>query len=301
MKRLLIFVGLLVSTLGHAQTVFDCEGFTASGSCSAAPTSTSEFWLGGSTNGATPGVSGSQVDLAPTGATHVAINLNYAYAAVPVQAFTATFTFVPNGQNVSFVLNNTTNNNNANGPHFTSGAGCEAAFFQAFGGATVLPNNIFAIEFDSYSPLTAGASFTYSSVQWYQAGISPCNPNDSGNNFPTKLPKISTSPVNLTTGQQNTTTGDTYSATITYDGNNVVVSLYDVTAGGSCPGSKCFSYTWTSVDIPTLVNGTTAWVGLAGATGLSGVAPLYINSFSYASGAASPRPQAPTNLSAAVS
>ena len=95
--------------------------------------------------------------------------------------------------------------------------------------------------------------------------------------------KISTSPVPLNSpaGTRDTTTGDTYSVTLNYTGTNLTMNMYDVTAGGSCPGASCFSHTWNYVYIPSLVSGTTAYVGFTGATGIASTYPLYINSFVY--------------------
>ena len=99
--------------------------------------------------------------------------------------------------------------------------------------------------------------------------------------------KASTSPVALNNRPGTallTTTKHTYSATITYDGSNLVFSMFDVTAGGACPVATCFTNTWTGVNIPTIVGGPTAWVGLAGSTGDPNTdSPLLINSFSYSS------------------
>ena len=64
-----------------------------------------------------------------------------------MQGFTSTFTFVPNGQNIAFVLQNNTPAGRL-WANFSSGAGCEAGFYQAFG-ITAPPNNIFALELDS--------------------------------------------------------------------------------------------------------------------------------------------------------
>ena len=150
-------------------------------------------------------------------------------------------------------------------PAFSSGAGCEAGFYQAFDQAP--PNNMFALEFDSWAYLGSVQSFSYSSVQIYQSGQSPCNPNDSGPGY-VLIDKISTSPVPLNSpaSSQGTSTGDTYSATVTYDGNNLTLNMYDVTAGGSCPGTRCFTYTWSNVNIPSLVGANTAWVGFTAGT-----------------------------------
>jgi hypothetical protein len=223
--------------------------------------------------------------------------LNY-QTQVNIQAFTASFTFIPNGQNIAFVIQNSNNNPYFNGSAFSAGAGCEAGFFQGYSQANP-PNNMFALELDSYSPLTNNGSFTYSSAQIYSSAPyvqCPCLPDSEcgTNNTPTAIDKISTAPVDLTTGSPNTTTGDTYSATVTYDGTNLTLNLYDVTAGGSCPGSNCFTNTWT-VDIPSSVDGNTAWVGIVGATGLPSNSPLYVGSLVYnvgtsTSGAPTPRP-----------
>jgi Chitobiase/beta-hexosaminidase C-terminal domain len=143
--------------------------------------------------------------------------------------------------------------------------------------------------FDGYSGNTAGKSiFSYSSVQLYQTGQSPCNPNDSAPHY-WGTNKISTSPVPLNSPSRlrNTTTGDTYSATISYDGTNLGLCLYDVTAAnGSCSSGTSgtgtyFQQTWSAVNIPSLVNGNTAYVGIAESTGIAPPASLYIVAFSY--------------------
>ena len=257
--------------------VINCpSGFASSGTCGVgAPNRKQPFAI--INGGANPGLSGSSVLLIPTGETHAVSGFNY-QTQVNAQAFTASFTFVPNGQNVAFVIQNSNNNPYFNGADFNAGAGCEAGFFQAFQAAP--PNNVFALELDSYSPLTLTGLFTYSSAQIYQSGQSPCLPNDGGPNY-LPINKISTSPVNLTTGSRDTTTGDTYSVNLSYNGSTLVMDMYDVTAGGACPGSRCFTHTWNDVEIPTWVGGDTAWVGFTAATGLVSKYPLYIQSFVY--------------------
>jgi hypothetical protein len=224
----------------------------------------------------------------PTGAVHAAMSLNY-QTPVDDQAFTASFTFVPNGQNIAFVIQNSNNNPYFNENVFSAGAGCEAGFFQGYS-QPYPPNTVFALELDSWSPLNNSSSFTYSSAQIYTsnpyvecpciggAGICGTNNSDSGN-----ITKLSTSPVPLNSpaSSQGTTTGHTYSAKLVYEGSNLTLNLYDVTAGGSCPGSSCFTKTWTDVNIPSSVDGNTAWVGFTGATGIPSSHPLYINSFVY--------------------
>jgi Chitobiase/beta-hexosaminidase C-terminal domain/Legume lectin domain len=283
--RTLVVLSLAVMMLAllipatHAQTVFNCPSFNgnASGACSAAPGgSSNEFRI---INGGN--LSGSGIDMVPSTSTHNSYGLWY-YAPVNVQAFTTSFTFVPNGQNFAFVVQHTTNAPGYEGNNSVSGAGCESGFYQAFVPPNVNPNNVFALEFDSYSPLTLNAPFTNSSVQIYQQNQSPCNPNDDGPNY-FLTNKFSTYPVsfNSPVSSQNTTTKDTYSATITYDGSNLTLNMYNVTAGGSCPGASCFTHEWSNVAIPSLVDSTTGYVGFDAGIGIPATYPQYINSFSY--------------------
>src|SRR5215475_5417704 len=112
MKRLALVIALLLSaTAAHAQTtVFNClSGFTATAGACQASTNTgggTKFWFGPNAEGS---FMGSALDILPTGATHEAGSAIY-QTPVNVQAFTSTFLFVPNGQNVSFMLENSNNN-----------------------------------------------------------------------------------------------------------------------------------------------------------------------------------------------
>jgi hypothetical protein len=287
----LLFV--LLALAGNAFAQIDCSsGFGSSGACGvgiigAGPKA---FFVQGSQSGSNPALVGSRVNLVPQAANHAALSLLY-QTKVNDQAFNTTFTFVPNGQNVVFMLENSNNNPTFNGPQFSSGAGCEADFYQAYGQANP-PNNVFAVDFDSYNP---DYSFTYSNVQVYQSNPyvqSPCVPPINGEKT---YPKISTYPVPLNSpvGTQNTSTGDTYSANLVYNGTSLILNLFDVTAGGSCPGSSCFTHTFTTdaagnpLNIPASVNANTAWMAFGGATGsLAGGSkyPLYISSVVYAEG-----------------
>jgi hypothetical protein len=303
--KLLLFLALLWALAppsAQAQVINCPSGFSSSGACGVSLIGAGgEPWaIVGGQNGSSPRLNGSQVLLVPNGAVHVGLSLNY-QTQVNVQAFAASFTFVPNGWNISFVINNSNNNPIFNGNNFSAGAGCEADFFQGFSQAAP-PNNVFALELDSYSPLTESGSFTYSSAQIYQSGQSPCLPNLGGTDF-TYVPidKISTSPVPLDSpaDAQGTSTGHTYSATISYDGSSLTLNLYDVTAGGSCPGPSCFTHTWTEdglgnpLDIPSIVGGDLAWVGFGGGTYQGSSYPLYVNSVVYNEGTTS-APPAPT-------
>jgi hypothetical protein len=286
MKQYLLLLGVILGTISSAsaQSISCPSGFSSSGSCgvSLVGAGGQPFALVGTTNGTTPGFNGSQINLIPSGATHAALSLNY-QTKVNVQGFTSTFRFVPNGQNVAFVIQNSNNNPSFNGAAFSAGAGCEGGFYQAFNQSP--PNNVFALELDSWSYLGSVQSFTYSSAQIYQSNQSPCNPNDSGPGY-VLIDKISSSPVPLNSpaNAQGTSTGHTYQATVTYDGSNLTLNMYDVTAGGACPGSKCFTNTWNNVNIPSWVGADTAWVGFTAATGETSNYPLYIDSFNFSEG-----------------
>lgn len=285
MKRLLVLTILaLLSCAAHAQSIFNCSAFNGnpSGACSVAqsyPVPTTDFWVrfeGGN-------IDGSIIDFVPVGATHNGEGLSYK-TTVGVQAFSTTFTFVPNGWNFAFVLQNDTSTPGYQGNDFASGASCEAGFYQD-DGVDPTPNNLFALDFDSSGYI--GGSFSYSTVQIYQQHQSPCQPNDGGGHW-TNTTKISTSPVPLNSpvGTQYSTTGDTYSATVTYDGSTVTLKMFDVTAGGSCPGASCFTNTWTNISIPSLVGGTTSYTGFTSGVGSGSPQtptqyPLYVNSWSY--------------------
>jgi len=284
----------------QAQVINCPSGFSSTGSCAVSTNNGQAFWLVGGPNGSSPGLSGSQVDILPTGTSHAAMSLMY-QTPVNVQTFSSTFTFVPNGQNLVFIINNSTNNPwGFNTNAFSAGAGCEADFFQGYS-QTNPPNDVFALEFDSVNPLVDGNSFTYSSVQIYTSNPyvqCPCQPSVEAcgtNNSDSPITKISTYPVSLNSPVNIwlTTTGDTYSASVTYDGSNFTLNLYDVTAGSFCPGPNCFTHTWTGVDIPASGGGNTAWVGLGGATrDAASSYPLYIKSFVYNEGTATSTPTA---------
>ena len=188
-------LGVLIPSYG--QTIFNCSSnFVAasSGTCSVygIGSGSPDFW-----QRTVPGVSGGQVELAAAGATHEAYSLIYK-AQVNVQAFTASYTFIPGGTAIGFVLTGTDNQPGYEGIDFVAGAGCEVGFFQAkdtgVGGES--PNKVFAISMDSLNALTPTTSFTYSNTQVYQATQNPCKPNDTDPTY-WNADAISTSPVPL--------------------------------------------------------------------------------------------------------
>jgi hypothetical protein len=265
------------------------------------PTASTDFFIN---NTGTGNVSASSLELVPANGGHAGWGLIY-YHPVSDLAFSTTFTFVPNGFNVALTLNNDyTPNGGSDFPWaFNAGAGGEAGFSQFAGASNMAPYNLFALELDSYSPLTNGGSFTYSSAQIYQSSQSPALPVAVGSTYPTYLPefatnKISTSPVSLNSPSETRASAspDTFSATVIYTGTNLTLHLYDVTKGGSCPGSSCFSYTWQGVNVPgiaggpwsdpidskTGVGGAYAYVGLNAGSSLGTGPALQILSWSYA-------------------
>jgi hypothetical protein len=295
-----VVVGVLASyaAAAHAQTVINCpSGFNSSATTACGigagwalnPNLPGVFNLSGArggTNPPTPGLSGTDVNLIPAGGVHFAYGFNNS-APVNVQAFTATFTFIPNGYNVAFVLNNNTLSDTSNGGQFknafSSGAGAEGGFYQAC--CNQWPNNVVALQFDQFLPLSANGSFSNSSVQLFGTTDMPINPGSGDGTWQhgEQINRISTSPVALNSPASTalTTTGDTYSVTVRYTGSAYTVSLYDVTAGGSCPGANCFTHTWKNINIPSLVAGNTAFVGINASTNASVPKDLYVRSLVY--------------------
>ncbi len=193
-------LGILLPSYGQGTAVFNCpSGFASSGSCGVDFTGyePAAFGIRGTADGSTPALSGTSVNMAPAGSQHTALGMLY-QTPVNVQAFSTSFTFQPNGVNLSFVVENSSNNQLlSSGSNFAGGAGCEGGFYQAFGGDPP-PASIFALMIDSDNANTVGSShFTYSSAQVYQQGESPCNPNDSQSPYASPQNKVSTSPVPL--------------------------------------------------------------------------------------------------------
>jgi hypothetical protein len=297
MKRWFLLCGLLLTAFAaQGQSIFNCPSFASTGACSAAQAGYSgNFQIRNGGN-----LSGSVIDMVPANSGHNGYNINY-YTQINVQAFTTTWTFVPNGQNVALILQNTTTQPGQQGNIFTTGAGCEASFYQ---GSTALPNwytpnFLWALEFSTQDWLTyASGAFSYSGVEIYQTMQNPCNPGQGSDTFAyAATSKISTSPVPLTgsscpsgqtcTNGQFSTSGDTYSATVSYDGYTANLCLYDVTAAnGSCSSGTSgtgtyFQHSWSGVYIPSIVGSTTAYVGLGSGVNIPNLPDLYVNSWSY--------------------
>jgi hypothetical protein len=305
---LAVFGSGLAISRAQAQNVFNCgpggtawvaaSGIGNTGTCYTIFGAGSAFaYARGTTNGSTPYLDSPWVNIAPLGSTHTGMSFAYMGntgsnpTTVNVQAFTEVVTFVPNGQYISLVWDNSN-------PGLPAGASAEGGFYQGECGSTCstysYPNKTIALMFDQYNPLTQSAgSFTYSSVQLYDAEslqppFLPVSSN-SGNYtyYPTN--KISTSPVALNSPATSagTSTQHTYSATVTYDGSNFSLCLYDVTAAnGSCSSGTSgtgtyFQHTWTNVLIPTIVGGTSGSLEIIESTGESSAYDLLVGNWSY--------------------
>ena len=108
------------SVTTSAEVINCSSGFAATGSCGVSVdgyTANSFLATGGPNVGAN--LSGSQLNMIPSGSTHSAVGTIY-QTAVNVQAFTATYTFVPNGWNIAFVIENNTNLSGNGGTSATS-------------------------------------------------------------------------------------------------------------------------------------------------------------------------------------
>jgi hypothetical protein len=289
--------------------IFNCSSFTTTAtSCGVGGIisgSGSAFKVVGTQNGVTPAVSGGAVVIAPSGGTHYALSMMY-QTAVNVAAFTTVMQFVSNNQNIAFTINNCANNGSSgfgtcggfNLANFSAGASCEGGFSQAFSG-NPYPYNVFALMFDQYGEIPAGGgTFGYSNVQIYQQNQSPCNPT-SGGVFASYTNKFSTSPVpmNSPATTQGTTTGDTYSATLNYDGSNLNLCMIDVTlANGTCNSTGTsgtgtfYQHSWANVSIPSQVGGTTGYIGIVGSSGEASTGNLAVTGWTYTVNSASASP-----------
>jgi hypothetical protein len=293
---------LIMPVLAGAQTaVFTCgtDGTAwnnTTGACGGAPgipgSTGYPFAFFGSAGGG-QGISSGVLTIQAAGITHTPGNVNRTSGAVNVTAFQSHIRWVPDSWNLAFILNNATHNTNS-GPapgftiasSFTAGAGCEGAFYQAFGGGPP-PNNIFALNFDSGNLLVNSLTPFYSNVQIYQQLQDPCIPADGTEPYyQGHQNKVSTSPVpmNSPATTYQTTIGHTFDGTIIYTGTTVTVNLFDVTGGGTCSpvtSGTCFTYSWPNVSIPSLVDGTTAWLGLGGTSNGATNPALTVPAWSY--------------------
>jgi hypothetical protein len=291
MRQLAIFLGVMIFPAAplFAQNGFNCNPFNdnKSGACSVQSTGAGTPYFIGVNSAESDGT----VILAPLNPGHQTYNLNTA-SPVNIQAFNTSFEFTPNGQNLAMTFNNSTNIPGYIGKSFASGAGCEGGFFQSgvFGPTeNGSQNHVFAMQAaDSQDWLTyAGHNpwFTVSSVQIFQSQIVPCLPNQNevaGWTY-VSTNRISTGPAfqQGTVGDQFSVNGDTFVANYTYTGSTLTMQMFDKTLGNTCPGSKCFTYTWQQVYIPSIVGATTSFIGLSAGTNQAKLPALTVYNWSY--------------------
>jgi hypothetical protein len=285
----------LPSASALAQSVFNCSGFNAStGACSVyvndGGSHPQQFNIRVAYT--TPVFSGTRLQFVPPNYSHNAATMTYFQQVAFTPGFTSTFQFIPNGQNLGFGLENTNNvPSSYQGVAFSSGAGCEDGFYQADlspgTGFPFSPNNIWAMQVNNnqgaltYAGGGGNPQFTHSNVQMFVSGVTPCLPADVLGPAYVATNKISTAPLEQGTANvQFSTTGDVYSASITYTGAYATLQMYDVTAGGACPGANCFTHTWP-ISIPPVVAGTTAWVHLFEGSNQNLPGATWINNWSF--------------------
>lgn len=308
----------------YGTNIFNCSaGFsTNSATCGAntpaLTTGTQPFIIaGGQASGSNPNVTGTTVVIIPTGSNHGGILLNR-YTPIDIRAFQTTFQIVPNDNNFAFVIQNSVNNggpgSNANGPNFAAGATCEAAFSQSAAVPTspVPPDQVFGLDFDQVMPpqldwLTGtGTAFSFSTTQIYRPDTTPVNSTTPPGQNPCMFTKaetdiapvnyspvinvnrISTSPVALNSpaSTPGTSTGHTFQLTVTYDGSTLGVTMFDVTASGTCTpvtSGTCFSTSWTGVNFPQWIGSNLGWIGIGGSTNASAssAVPLILNNWTW--------------------
>ncbi len=172
----------------------------------------------------------------------------YTTNTVPVGQFTTTFTFqIPSktnaGDGFTFVVQGTSN-----------------SVYGGIGGSLGYASSVkksLAVKFDLYSNSGEGPN----STGVYTNGAAPTNVGS----------------IDMTSSGVNLHSGDTMTATISYDGSNLVESITDTVTHAN------FSHTYTGLNIPSLVGASQGYVGFTAGTGGS-TATQNILSWTYSNG-----------------
>jgi hypothetical protein len=233
------------------------------------------IWLSGATQ------SGSQIQLSAVGTDHGATNAWFR-TPVNIQAFTTTFTFQiecsGSSANCSsglgfMIICACTGGNPVYSPPAHPGftysgfSGNQFSWSQCSGvysSQTGFPNSCVSIDsilvkFDTFNIVTGkfGASLT-----GFCSGGIYCEPPQNVSY------DMAPSGINLTSG-------DVFRSTITYDGSTLSETLTDTATGAT------YSKSYSGVNLPSLVAGTTAFVGFGAGTGDTATQYAYLNSWTY--------------------
>ncbi len=230
-------VGLLASTLYDFRVrAHDTMGYSSYSNVASASTNSSSMNFSSGFGSGTSGIltfnggattSGSNLVL--TDGQPLESRSVFTTAPVGISTFTTTFTFLitgsqTQGDGFTFTVENTAN----------TALGANGAGLGSQGIAKSL-----AVKFDLYSNAGEG--------------------NDSTGVFTNGA--LPTTPAIDMTGVVNLHAGDLMSATIAYNGSNLVETLTDLAT------NQTFTHTYTGINIPSLLGGTLGFVGFTGSTG----------------------------------
>jgi hypothetical protein len=192
---------------------------------------------------------------------------------VSIAAFTTDFTFQigpgtsPTGDGFTFILQNT-GSATAVGP-YGGGLGYGSGACGAPSGGIA---NSLAIKFDLYSNCGEGVD----STGYYINGASPTTPA-----------------IDMTSSGVNLRSGDVMRAHITYNGTTLALTISDTVTGAA------FSTNWT-VNLPSVIGSSTAYVGFGGGTGAK-TAVQDVITWTYHSSSAAPVTYSTASLPASSS
>jgi hypothetical protein len=275
----MMLCGLLSSYAAEAQTVINYPNGFNSAAVSTAYGASGTIWLNNATQG------GSQIQLSTVGTDHGAANAWFRTPA-NIQAFTTTFTFqiecsggssanCANGMGFMIICACIGGNpvyNPPGQPGFTysgfsgnqfSWSQCSGVYSSQTGfPTTCVTINSILVKFDTFN-ITTGAFG--SSLTGFCSGGIYCEPPQNVSY------DMAPSGINLTSG-------DVFSATLTYDGSTLSETLTDTSTGAQ------YTKAYTGVNLSSLISGSTAFVGFGAGTGDTATQNSYLNSWTYTVG-----------------
>ena len=266
---LAVTLGLLNSRAANAQVINYPTGFTSS-CCFSSNGGSGPIWLQDAV-----ALSGTSLQLTQVGQDHGAGNATYS-KPVNIQAFTTTFTFqivcsggsnnCANGVGFMIICDCASNFAYPPGYNYSGFSGnqfswsqCPGLYNPQTGFSTCAAINETIVKFDTFNITTGtfGASLT-----GFCSGGTYCEPPQNVSY------DMSGSGINLTSG-------DVFSANITYNGSTLSETLTDTSTGAQ------YARTYAGVDLPDLIGATTAFVGFGAGTGDTATQSAYVNSWTY--------------------